>query len=55
MKFVHLSDNHLGYRQYNLQDREKDFYANFKEVMEKFEALTGRTIACQVEAARVQR
>lgn len=35
MKFAHLADNHLGYRQYNLQDREKDFYANFKEVIDK--------------------
>lgn len=28
-----------------------DEYGNFKEVMDKFEELTGRTIVCQVEAA----
>jgi len=35
MKFAHLADNHLGYRQYNLQEREKDFYNNFVEVIDK--------------------
>ena len=35
MKFAHLADNHLGYRQYNLQEREKDFYDNFAEVIDK--------------------
>ena len=32
-----------------------DEYANFKEVMEKFEELTGRTIACKLEGASVRR
>jgi len=30
-------------------------YANFKEVMDKFEELTGRTIACKMEASSVRR
>ncbi|UXM84305.1 DNA repair exonuclease [Methanococcus aeolicus] len=29
MQFVHISDNHLGYRQYNLDEREKDIYNAF--------------------------
>lgn len=32
-----------------------DEYANFKEVMDKFEELTGRTIACKLEASSVRR
>jgi hypothetical protein len=32
-----------------------DEYANFKEVMDKFEELSGRTIACQLEASSVRR
>ncbi|MFQ5807120.1 MAG: DUF3857 domain-containing protein [Phycisphaerae bacterium] len=32
-----------------------DEYANFKEVMEKFEELAGRTIACKLEARSVRR
>ena len=32
-----------------------DEYANFKEVMDKFEELTGRTIVCKLEAASVRR
>ena len=35
MKFAHLADNHLGYMQYNLSDRETDFYDNFSEVIDK--------------------
>ncbi|NPA62549.1 MAG: exonuclease SbcCD subunit D [Methanococci archaeon] len=31
MLFAHIADNHLGYRQYNLYDREKDIYDAFKE------------------------
>ena len=31
-----------------------DEYANFKEVIEKFEELTGRVITCELEGARVQ-
>ena len=38
MQFVHIADNHLGYRQYNLDDREKDLYISFesciKQIME---------------------
>ena len=30
-------------------------YANFKEVMEKYEQLTGRTITCKLEASSVRR
>lgn len=32
-----------------------DEYANFKEVMDKFDELTGRTIVCKLEAASVRR
>ena len=32
-----------------------DEYANFKEVVDKFEELTGRTIACKLEASSVRR
>lgn len=32
-----------------------DEYANFKEVIEKFEELTGRTIACKLETTSVRR
>ncbi|EHP87573.1 metallophosphoesterase family protein [Methanotorris formicicus] len=35
MQFVHIGDNHLGYRQYNLDDREKDIYDSFNECIEK--------------------
>ncbi len=35
MQFVHISDNHLGYRQYNLDERERDFYNNFNECIDK--------------------
>ena len=31
-----------------------DEYANFKEVIEKFEELTGRVITCELEGARAQ-
>ena len=35
MKFAHLSDTHLGYRQYGLQEREEDFYYTFNSVVDK--------------------
>lgn len=35
MMFVHIADNHLGYRQYNLDDREKDIYDSFKLCIKK--------------------
>ena len=35
MKFAHLADTHLGYRQYGLFEREKDFYEVFDKVIDK--------------------
>lgn len=35
MKFAHLSDTHLGYRQFGLIEREKDFYEVFERVIDK--------------------
>ncbi|OWT32833.1 metallophosphoesterase [Methanobrevibacter sp. 87.7] len=35
MKFAHLSDTHLGYRQYGLVDRELDFYNVFEDIIDK--------------------
>lgn len=35
MLFAHLADTHLGYRQYNLDEREEDFYAAFDEAVDK--------------------
>lgn len=35
MRFVHLSDTHLGYRQYGLFEREEDFYQVFEELTTK--------------------
>ncbi len=35
MRFAHLSDTHLGYRQYGLIDREKDFYDAFERIVDK--------------------
>lgn len=35
MKFAHLADTHLGYRQYGLFEREKDFYEVFEKVIDK--------------------
>ncbi|MCD6381213.1 MAG: exonuclease SbcCD subunit D [Candidatus Odinarchaeota archaeon] len=35
MKFAHISDTHLGYRQFNENDREMDFYKAFEESVEK--------------------
>ncbi len=35
MKFAHLADTHLGYRQYGLNEREKDFYEVFEKIIDK--------------------
>ncbi|MGL6297976.1 MAG: metallophosphoesterase family protein [Methanobacteriaceae archaeon] len=35
MKFAHLADTHLGYRQYGLGEREEDFYNVFGETVDK--------------------
>lgn len=35
MQIAHLSDTHLGYMQYNLENREQDFYDVFNEVIDK--------------------
>ncbi|WP_292461056.1 DNA repair exonuclease [Methanothermococcus sp.] len=35
MQFVHISDNHLGYRQYNLDERERDIYKSFNQCIDK--------------------
>jgi DNA repair exonuclease SbcCD nuclease subunit len=35
MRFAHLADTHLGYRQYNLDEREEDFYKAFHEAIDK--------------------
>jgi len=35
MKFVHISDNHLGFRQYGLFEREIDYYEVFDDIIEK--------------------
>jgi len=35
MRIAHISDTHLGYRQYNLDERENDIYEAFKEAVDK--------------------
>ena len=35
MKFAHLADSHLGYRQYGLLERELDFYDVFDKCVDK--------------------
>lgn len=35
MRIAHISDTHLGYRQYNLEERENDIYEAFNQVIEK--------------------
>lgn len=34
IKIAHLADTHLGYRQYGLIEREKDFYDTFKTIID---------------------
>jgi DNA repair exonuclease SbcCD nuclease subunit len=34
MRFLHLSDTHLGYKQYNLDERERDFWDVFEEAID---------------------
>ena len=35
MKFAHLADTHLGYRQFGLIEREKDFYEVFDKIIDR--------------------
>ena len=35
MKFAHFADTHLGYRQFGLFEREKDFYEVFERIIDK--------------------
>ena len=35
MKFAHLADTHLGYRQFGLIEREKDFYEVFMKCLKR--------------------
>ena len=35
MRFAHLADSHLGYRQYGLLEREEDFYNVFEKTIDK--------------------
>ena len=35
MKFAHFADTHLGYRQYGLYEREKDFYEVFEKIIDR--------------------
>ncbi len=35
IKFAHLGDIHLGYRQFNLVERQKDYYIAFKKAIDK--------------------
>ncbi|SDA39729.1 metallophosphoesterase family protein [Methanobrevibacter millerae] len=35
MKFAHLADTHLGYRQFGLYEREKDFYEVFERIIDR--------------------
>lgn len=34
MKFVHVSDTHIGYSQYNLEERRNDFFKAFSDVID---------------------
>lgn len=35
MKFAHIADTHLGYRQFGLNEREHDFYEVFDKIIDK--------------------
>jgi len=35
MRFAHLADTHLGRRQFNLDEREEDFYRAFHRIIDK--------------------
>ncbi|MEE8403546.1 MAG: metallophosphoesterase [Candidatus Hydrothermarchaeaceae archaeon] len=35
MRFAHIADTHMGIRQYNVDEREEDFYAAFHEAVDK--------------------
>lgn len=35
MRIAHISDTHLGYRQYRLEEREDDFYNSFNQTIDK--------------------
>ncbi len=35
MRIAHLADTHLGYKQYNLDEREQDIYDAFNQVIDK--------------------
>jgi DNA repair exonuclease SbcCD nuclease subunit len=35
MLFAHIADTHLGYRQFNLEERERDFYRAFHEAVDQ--------------------
>ena len=34
MKFLHVTDTHLGYNQYGLEERGQDFFDVFKEAVD---------------------
>ena len=36
LRFLHLADIHLGYRQYNLESREEDFFLAFRDVITRY-------------------
>lgn len=38
MRIAHISDTHLGFRQYNLDEREEDFYRAWSSAIEKMVA-----------------
>ncbi|MCJ7635339.1 exonuclease SbcCD subunit D [Candidatus Bathyarchaeota archaeon] len=35
VRIAHLADTHLGYKQYNLEEREKDIYNSLEEITDK--------------------